>query len=350
MAGKDQQKEDFEKIIEVLAKAPNVLSLEQVGAALKDTLTETTLRRRLKKLAEQGILRITGQSRATKYRLSSDVLPGVPEIVGGELGERHGQRKVIARSAAIRNLVSRPAANRPPTAYDQHFLRGYQPNKTFYLSEPERARLHELGKTAQLTEPAGTYARNILQRLLIDLSWNTSRLEGNQYSLLDTKRLISEGKAADQRSAEDAQMILNHKEAIEFIVEAAAEIGFNRYTITNLHAQLSDNLLGDPAASGRLRSIPVDIGQSVYVPLAIPQLISELFDLLLEKAAQIDDPFEQSFFVMVQLPYLQPFDDVNKRVSRLAANIPLVKRKNPAPLSLSTYHQGSLRRKASQHL
>jgi len=82
------------------------------------------------------------------------------------------------------------------------------------------------------------------------------------------------------------------------------------------------------------------------VPLAIPQLIDELFDVLLEKASAIDDPFEQSFFAMVQLPYLQPFDDVNKRVSRLAGNIPLVKN-NLAPLSFvdvpkELYAQGLL--------
>lgn len=233
---------------------------------------------------------------------------------------------------SIRHLISQPLGNRPPTTYNQEFLRSYEPNKTFYLSVKDREKLHELGRTAQLTEPADTYARQVLERLLIDLSYNSSRLEGNNYSLLDTKLLISQGKASDSRTEEESQMILNHKAAIEFIVESAREIDFNRFTIMNLHGMLSDNLLGNPAASGRLRSMAVDIGHSVYVPLAIPQLISELFNVLLEKAASIEDPFEQSFFVRVQFPYLQPFDHVNKRVSRLAANIPLVKH-NLAPLS-----------------
>jgi Fic family protein len=127
-------------------------------------------------------------------------------------------------------------------------------------------------------------------------------------------------------------MILNHKDAIEFLVDAAPEIGFNRYTITNLHALLSHNLLADPAASGRLRTFPVGITSSTYLPPGLPQLIEEYFELLLEKADSIRDPFEQAFFIMVQLPYLQPFEDVNKRVSRLAANIPL-NRLNLAPLS-----------------
>ena len=127
-------------------------------------------------------------------------------------------------------------------------------------------------------------------------------------------------------------MILNHKDAIEILVDGAGEIGFDRYTILNLHAALADNLLDDPGAAGRLRHIGVGIGGSVFHPLALPQLVEECFDLILAKASAIEDPFEQAFFAMVQLPYLQPFDDVNKRVSRLAANIPLIKA-NLAPLS-----------------
>lgn len=68
--------------------------------------------------------------------------------------------------------------------------------------------------------PAGTYARNILNRLLIDLSWNSSRLEGNTYSLLETKRLIELGENAQGKDAAEAQMILNHKGAIEYIIES----------------------------------------------------------------------------------------------------------------------------------
>ena len=127
-------------------------------------------------------------------------------------------------------------------------------------------------------------------------------------------------------------MFLNHKSAIEFLVEQAEEVGFNRYTILNLHALLSDNLLTDPQACGRLRTIAVGIGGTVYHPLEVPQLINECFQEVLETAAAISDPFEQAFFAMVHLAYLQPFEDVNKRVSRLASNIPLI-RENLCPLS-----------------
>jgi len=152
--------------------------------------------------------------------------------------------------------------------------------------------------------------------------------------LLDTRRLIEFGEEAEGRDRIEAQMILNHKDAIEFLVSASEEIGFNRYTILNLHALLANNLLADETAPGRLRHIAVGIEKSAFHPLEIPQLIDECFDQILATTAAIEDPFEQSFFFMVQLPYLQPFDDVNKRVSRLAANIPLIK-SNHAPLSFT---------------
>jgi len=83
--------------------------------------------------------------------------------------------------------------------------------------------------------------------------------------------------------------------------------------------------MADPEASGHLRRRPVEISGSVYTPLAIPQVIDECLTLILTKAKAIGDPFERAFFVMVHLPYLQPFEDVNKRVSRRAANIPLIR-------------------------
>src|SRR5205807_1423976 len=226
----------------------------------------------------------------------------------------------------------RPPQARRAAGYDRHFLDGYRPNVSNYLTEQERSHLAGVGRLSLVEQPAGTYAKQILNRLLIDLSWNSSRLEGNTYSLLDTKRLIELGEAAEGRDRPEAQMIVNHKDAIEFLVNDAEGIGFNRYTILNLHGILAQNLLPDPSAPGRLRRMGVGIEKSTFHPLELPQLIEEHFNLLLEKAAALQDPFEQALFVMVQLPYLQPFDDVNKRVSRLTANIPFIKR-NLSPLS-----------------
>ena len=137
---------------------------------------------------------------------------------------------------------------------------------------------------------AGTYERQLLDRLLIDLSWNSSRLEGNTYSLLETRRLLELGVSADGRSAFEAQMILNHRWAIEFLAAGPDAPELNRHTVLSLHALLSDNLLPDPAAGGRLRTTMIGIGQSVYEPLAAPPVMAECFTTLLQKAVAISHP------------------------------------------------------------
>lgn len=143
--------------------------------------------------------------------------------------------------------------------------------------------------------PVG-YQRDILGRLLVDLSWASSRLEGNTYSRLDTQNLIEFGEVAQGKEAIETQMILNHKAAIEMLIEGANEANFDTFTFKNLHAILSQDLMSNPDAPGRLRRRPVDISGTVCLPVALPQLIEDHFQVLLNKAAVIPDPFEQAFF------------------------------------------------------
>ena len=90
-------------------------------------------------------------------------------------------------------------------------------------------------------------------------------------------------------------------------------------------------MLADASEGGRLRQRIVEVSGTVFHPLGLPQQIDSYFRMILHKADAIEDPFEQAFFIMVHMPYLQPFVDVNKRVSRLAANISLI-RHNLCPL------------------
>ncbi len=312
------------------------MTAREIRRILEAPPAHRTLQYRLKSLVDNNRLTMEGSGRWARYRVPRVVpveLQFGPADVSASLGlSVIVEPKLSEAASEIRDYVRQPVAAREPVGYDTEFLGAYRPNYTFYLSQVERVRLWEVGKPEVAEEPAGTHAKRILSRLLIDLSWNSSRLEGNTYSLLDTARLIEAGEEAEGRDRRDAQMIINHKEAIAFLVDTAGDIGFNRYTILNLHAVLADNLLPDPDAAGRLRRSVVGIAFSVYHPLEVPQLIEECFDQILAKASLIDDPFEQALFAMVQFPYLQPFEDVNKRVSRLAANIPLI-RANLAPLS-----------------
>lgn len=336
--------QELDAIEALVAQSPGGLGISALEAALTQTaalLNRRTLQRRLQKLIDAGRISTEGKSIALVYRAlqpMQTLLAGQQaykaEPVSGRwrVAEAEPDVDVSAEGAAVRAQVRRPLMHRRPVGYQRAFLEDYQPNATFYLPEALRGQLHMMGRTAAGDRPAGTYARDILSRLLVDLSWASSRLEGNTYSRLDTQNLIERGQVAQGKDAIETQMILNHKAAIEMLVEGVDEVGFDAFTFKNLHAVLSQDLMPNPAASGRLRQCVVDISGTVFAPLAIPQVIEECFASLLDKAAAIADPFEQAFFVMVQLPYLQPFEDVNKRVSRIGANIPLI-RHNLCPLS-----------------
>ena len=327
--------EKLRAIEDVVRRRPEGMTAPQIADALGAALPRRTLQYRLKALVDDGRLTRDGSGRWACYRLPEAARASPAAVSPGPLAVGMRLMATIPLSEAgkeIRDYVGRPVETREPVGYDRGFLDRYRPNESFYLSEWERAELLEFGMTDADGQAAGTCAKKILNRLLIDLSWNSSRLEGNTYSLLDTTRLIELGEEAEGKSWLEAQMILNHKDAIEILVDGAKDIDFNRHTILNLHAALADNLLADPEAPGRLRRMGVGIRGSAFRPLEVPQFIEECFDLILAKASLIENPFEQAFFAMAQLPCLQPFDDVNKRVSRLAANIPLI-RANLSPLS-----------------
>ena len=345
MASRKDISDQLLQLHAALAAAPDGLSAEALHAATRLDIDLRTLQRRLDALIKDGRASRTGKGLATRY-FASGVADASVKVPAAQ-PQPDLFVPVSKAGAEILRSVSRPVQARKPVGYERSLLSSYRPNVTSYLTPADKARLAAVSRTIDdASAKAGTYAQRILARLLIDLSWNSSRLEGNTYSLIDTQRLIEAGEAATGKAATETQMILNHKAAIEFLVQSAEDIAFNRYTILNLHALLAENLLPDPMAAGRVRRIAVGIGRSVYHPLDVPQLIEECLDEILAKAEAIADPFEQAFFVMVQLPYLQPFEDVNKRVSRLAANIPLFRR-NLSPISFvdvpdATYTYGML--------
>jgi fido (protein-threonine AMPylation protein) len=293
-----------------------------------------TLQRRLAALVKQARILSEGVGRAIKYRVVQKMVMAEGGVQGISTVQAVGEVyiPISAEGEEIKSYIRQPRQQRKPVSYQIGFLEQYRPNQSAYLPESLRFQLHSLGRSPAEQTPAGTFARDILNRLLIDLSWASSVLEGNTYSRLDTERLIEFGQAAEGKDALETQMILNHKSAIEFLVRDTENAGITPETIIALHAFLSDGLMPDPMTCGRIRTRPVEIGGSVYLPIAMPQRLEELFGIVMSMAAEITDPFEQSFFLMVHLPYLQPFEDVNKRVSRLAANIPFIQH-NLCPLS-----------------
>lgn len=295
-------------ILDYLAAHPDA-GRDAIRRHAMPQVSEATVWRALKRLVDAGAVEVSGKGRATRYSL--------------------------AGAARVRAHVQVPYNRRRPASYEKGFLDHYVPGKTFYLAEVDRQRLSAAGTPASMPLPAGTYARRILERLLVDLSWASSRMEGNTYDILQTERLIRFGQEASGKDRKEAVMILNHKEAIQYVVEHLDEIAISRADLCNIHALLADGLLADPAMAGRLRRMPVGITHSSYRPLADAIEIEEEFRILVHKAAAIPDPFEQSFFLLAHIPYLQAFDDVNKRTARVAANIPLLKG-DLAPMSFLT--------------
>ena len=328
----------LDRVSALLHEAPKGLTLADIENSLRGIVSRRSLQRRLDQWTRKNAIRAEGIRRGRRYFSATAhdahaITPATGTLnVQGRMPEVRSGIPISSAGEEIQAFVRKPLADRPPVGYQSSFLENYIPNETVYLSDVLKKHLHELGRTPDSDRAAGTYAREILNRLLIDLSWSSSRLEGNTYSLLDTRELIERGIAAEGKDAKETQMILNHKAAIEFLVGSAEEIGVNRFTITNLHALLADNLLNDPRNAGRLRLTPVAIGSSTYIPTAIPHVIEEEFSRLIELGNAIRDPFEQSLFLMVHIPYLQPFADINKRTSRLSSNIPLIRR-NLVPLS-----------------
>ena len=222
-----------------MRRYPEGASLEQIEQALVVSMPRRTLQHRVRLVVDKGRLGVTGERRWARYRIKTS---DEQQVIAGEARiEEQGSLfvPVSKKGAAILAYVRKPEAARKPAGYDRKFLDAYRPDATAYLSAKEREHLHKIG-TPQLGEqPAGAYAKQIFNRLLIDLSWNSGRLEGNTYSLLDTKRLIDLDQQAERKDQLETQMIPNHTDAIEFLVREADEIGLDRDTILNLHGMLT---------------------------------------------------------------------------------------------------------------
>jgi len=296
------------------------IGLPEFMLKLGEGFKERSVRRWLHLLVEEGAVCKIGQKRGTKY------------IIKGR-SEKTLSNCFSSASLKVIEMVKRPLFDRLPVAYVEVWFDSYQPNSSYYLSEALRQQLQVFGERANGQDPAGTYAHQIFNRLLIDLSYNSSRLEGNTYSFLDTERLLLHGNIAEGKLDEDKVMILNHKEAIRYLVDNASKIKVSRNVICTLHFLLSDGLVKG-AEAGKVRKQGVRIGGSTYIPFEDSRRLERQLEKIAHKAAQIRDPYEQSIFLLIHISYLQAFADVNKRTARLSANISLI-RGNLVPLAFS---------------
>src|SRR6185312_3432577 len=228
---------ELDALVAAIEDGGHGVSVDMLGRRFPN-LPRRTLQRRLARLVRDGRLRAEGKGPARRYHppLPSSALD-IRDSSGTNPSGIDDDIPLSPEGSELRTLMRRPLFQRTPVGYQRKFLDDYQPNHSFYLARELRAHLHELGRSQADLQPAGTYARQVMDRLLVELSWSSSRLEGNTYSLLDTQYLVE----------------------------------FNRYTLQNLHALLAENLLTDTGAGGRLRGIDIGITGTVYHPVAIPQ-------------------------------------------------------------------------------
>lgn len=310
--------------LEILRKQTSPIKLPDLIALLGKEYSERTVRRWLSEWQVTGLVHKSGQKRGTRYIAVND------KTESSALYFSPTSQKILEQ-------VNRPYALRNPVAYNTSWVKNYRPNIDFYMEQTLLAKLYESGKREKNHEPAGTYARRIYDRLLIDLSYNSSRLEGNTYSLLETTQLLSQGIDAPGKLDEEKTMILNHKEAIRYLVNNTQEIQIEKSTILTLHYLLSDGLVA-PQYAGKVRNYGVRISGSSYIPFENPEQLESQLEVICQKAAAIQNPYEQSLFLLVHIAYLQAFVDVNKRTARLSANISLINN-NLVPLSFNDINQ-----------
>lgn len=274
--------------------------------------------RDLKELVASGDVEAVGSGRGTKYRLVKNYDQAIRVPLGLD-------------SWDIDDYVNSPLATRKPVGYRHEFLNEYVPNASRYLPHHITERLCQVGDLKSQEFDASRTDQRV-RRFAIDVSYGSSRLEGISTTYLETERLVELGRTtASVEERRDTAMILNHKDAIQFVLDNRSDdtsympMGFNRSTVQHIHSLLLSDIHPDVEEVGNPRLRDVSIAGSTYHPLSIPTEVTETLERVLEKCDRINDPFEQSFFALVHLAYLQPFADGNKRTSRLMANIPLLK-------------------------
>lgn len=201
-----------------------------------------------------------------------------------------------------------------------------------FFSSADTERLQEatnvyLEKSSHLTPDAH---KKELERFVIELSWKSSRIEGNTYTLLDTELLLKEGIVSEKNTEEEARMIVNHKIAFEFTLQQKKSFK-HELTIAHIdtvHQLLTQYLLHDTG----LRKSAVGITGSRYVPLDNQHQIREALEALLRRVNDTQSPYEKAFLALTGISYIQPFVDGNKRTARLVANA-LLMAHECAPLS-----------------
>jgi Fic family protein len=191
------------------------------------------------------------------------------------------------------------------------------------VSKSDQTRIENSKKTLSQIEKqlSPQIFKRELERFCVELSWKSSEIEGNTYTLFETETLIKENKSATGKSQFETQMILNHKNAFDIMIENRADFkDISLTTITQLHNLLVDKL---DVPTG-IRKDPVGITGTTYIPLDNEHQVREMLEKTIELINQTKSPWEKALIAITMIPYIQVFSDGNKRTGRMIGNAILI--------------------------
>lgn len=270
-----------------------------IARAVTSDISDRTLKRIIAEAVTQGNIEVIGKGPATKYRLTPQAQVTMPLRLDTYFEKDIDQRQVQQsfNFGLIRDILPK--------------VQLFTPEETATLQEAQQLfRKH-------LSEMSDLEYRKEMERLGIDLSWKSSQIEGNTYSLLETERLLKEKQTANGKTKEEAVMLLNHKDALDFILDAPdylKDVTVSR--IEEIHALLTKEL----GVNRGIRHRRVGITGTNYTPLDNEFQIREALEdtcLLINGKA---DVFEKALLALVLLSYIQAFTDGNKRTARITSN------------------------------
>ncbi len=301
------------QILEFLKKNPDSSSNE-ILQAIEEKKSIATIKRILLKLISENLIITIGKSKSTKYKLSSFY----------KLFEQINIEQYYKKEIDEREIIK---------SFNFSVITEILPNiNLFFEDELHKLNLLQKDFTQNISDLDKLQYKNELERLAIDLSWKSSQIEGNTYSLLETEKLLKEKETAAGKTKEEAVMLLNHKDAIDFIVDNPDYLyPLSVSKIEDIHNILTKEL----AVNRNIRKKRVGISGTNYRPIdnefQIKEALSDMCDLINEK----ENIFEQALLALILISYIQPFVDENKRTARIVSNSILINNKF-CPISFRT--------------
>ena len=278
-------------------------SREEIAKGIAFDGSDATMKRMMASSVQDGSIVVEGKARATRYRLSDQAHLLMPLNLDTYFSLDQDKRQV-------------------QTSFNFDLIRQQLPVVTLFTDD-EMALLKELQAEFRqhISEMTENEYRKEMERLGIDLSWKSSQIEGNTYSLLETERLLRESKTADGKTKEEAVMLLNHKDALRFVLDNPDYLQHLTIShIEDIHQLLTKELSVDRG----IRHRRVGITGTNYHPLDNEFQIREALRDTCELINGKENVFEKALLTLVLLSYIQAFSDGNKRTARITSNAILI--------------------------